>query len=125
MTVPTSWSPAALSTFSPIANFDIENSFWNHRCDYIPANQLAPLNDVSESGFRNFWRRLLLKCLGLRVPGCSSPVETPGVEREYLCRRQSRHFILALGTPAASGAVQAVELAKPGDGSAAMTKPAQ
>src|SRR3984893_8661457 len=34
MTVPTSWSSAALSTFSPIANFDIENSFWNHRHDY-------------------------------------------------------------------------------------------
>jgi hypothetical protein len=29
MTVPTSWSSAALSTFSPIANFDIENSFWS------------------------------------------------------------------------------------------------
>jgi hypothetical protein len=24
----------ALSTFSPIANFDIENSFWNCRFDY-------------------------------------------------------------------------------------------
>src|ERR1700682_434268 len=76
MTVPTSWSSAALSTFSPIANLDIENSFWNHRCDYISTNQLTFLNYVSESGFRNFGRRLLLKCLGLRVPGCSSPVET-------------------------------------------------
>src|ERR1700730_900306 len=33
-TVPLSWSSAALSTFSPIANFDIENSFWNYRSDY-------------------------------------------------------------------------------------------
>src|ERR1700722_14973550 len=31
MTVPTSWWSAALSTISPIANFDIENSFWNQR----------------------------------------------------------------------------------------------
>jgi hypothetical protein len=28
MTMPTSWSSAALSTLSPTANFDIENSFW-------------------------------------------------------------------------------------------------
>src|ERR1700694_4018435 len=33
-TVPLSWSSAALSTFSPTANFDIENSFWNYRSDY-------------------------------------------------------------------------------------------
>src|ERR1700681_1222939 len=53
MTVPPSWSSAALSTFSPIANFDIENSQWNHRCDYISTNQLTLLNYLSESEFRN------------------------------------------------------------------------
>src|ERR1700722_20282582 len=42
MTVPTSWSSAALSTFSPITNFDIENSLWNHRCDYISTRWLLP-----------------------------------------------------------------------------------
>jgi hypothetical protein len=34
MTVPTSWSSAALSTFSPIANFPIENPLWNHQCEF-------------------------------------------------------------------------------------------
>jgi hypothetical protein len=69
MTVPTSWSSAALSTVSPIANFDIANSFWNHWCDYISTNQSALLNQASESGFRNFRRGLLLKCLDIRVLG--------------------------------------------------------
>src|SRR5712671_6120609 len=46
MTVPTSWSSATLSTCSPIANFDIENSFWNHRCDYISTSWLSLLNEV-------------------------------------------------------------------------------
>src|SRR5260370_42029496 len=46
MTVPTSWSSAAFSTSSPIANFDIENSFWNHRCDHIFRNQFTLLDNV-------------------------------------------------------------------------------
>jgi hypothetical protein len=35
--------PAAgcVSTVSPIANFAIENSFWNRRCAYISTNQLT------------------------------------------------------------------------------------
>jgi hypothetical protein len=72
----TSWSSAALSTFSPIANFDIENPLWNHRCDYISTKQLTLLNYVSESGFRKFQTTavvIMSRCS--HSGGCSSPVE--------------------------------------------------
>jgi hypothetical protein len=35
----TQWSSAALSTFSPIANFDIENSYWNNRRDNVTVDR--------------------------------------------------------------------------------------
>src|SRR5260370_1553065 len=47
MTVPTSWSSCAFSTSSTIANFDIENSFWNHRCDHIFRSQFTLLDTVA------------------------------------------------------------------------------
>ena len=53
-TVPAYGRPLLLSTFSPIADFAIENSFWNHRCDYISTNQLTLLNYVSKIGIPKF-----------------------------------------------------------------------
>src|ERR1700730_1878745 len=44
MTVPLSWSSAALSTFSPTANFDIENSFRNYRNAESASGQIEVLS---------------------------------------------------------------------------------